>query len=165
MKKVEIFTDGACSGNPGPGGFGTILRYMGREKEISCGYRETTNNRMELRAVLAGLSALKESCEVTIYSDSKYIVDAVQKGWLRNWYFNGWKRGKNQPLSNKDLWKEMHSLLQKHKVSFVWVKGHSGHPENERCDKLAVDASKSKNLIEDEGREEEKNLSLTDLLS
>lgn len=138
MKKVEIFTDGACSGNPGPGGYGVVMRYKGIEKELSGGEPQTTNNRMELSAVIAGLSALKEPCEVTITSDSKYIIDAIQKGWAKKWKANNWIKADKKKALNSDLWSELLSLLNKHKVEFVWVKGHAGHPENERCDELAV---------------------------
>lgn len=141
MKKVEIFTDGACSGNPGPGGYGVILKYKGSEKELSGGERETTNNRMELTAVITGLSALKEPCEVELYSDSKYIIDAVTKGWAKKWQSNGWIKGDKKPALNSDLWEKLLLLLEVHKVNFIWVKGHAGHPENERCDKLAVEQS------------------------
>lgn len=138
MKKVEIFTDGACSGNPGPGGYGVILRYKGSVKELSGGERETTNNRMELTAVIIGLSALKEPCEVELYSDSKYIIDAVTKGWAKKWQANGWVKGDKKKALNSDLWEKLLALLDMHKVDFIWVKGHAGHPENERCDQLAV---------------------------
>ncbi len=138
MKKVEIFTDGACSGNPGPGGYGVILRYKGSVKELSGGERETTNNRMELTAVITGLSALKEPCEVELYSDSKYIIDAVTKGWAKKWQANGWGKGDKKKALNSDLWEKLLALLDMHKVDFIWVKGHAGHPENERCDQLAV---------------------------
>lgn len=137
-KTVEMFTDGACSGNPGPGGWGTILRYKGTEKELSGGEANTTNNRMELTAVIEGLSALKESCKVTITSDSKYVIDAITLGWAKKWKANGWKRGKNQPALNPDLWDKLLSLLDRHEVTFCWIKGHAGHAENERCDKMAV---------------------------
>ena len=137
-KRVEMFTDGACSGNPGPGGWGTILRYKGSEKELSGGEKNTTNNRMELTAVIEGLSALKESCIVDITSDSKYVIDAITLGWAKKWKANGWKRGKNQPALNPDLWDRLLSLLEQHEVTFHWIKGHAGHPENERCDRLAV---------------------------
>ncbi len=137
-KQVEIFTDGACSGNPGPGGYGVILRFGTTTKELSGGEAHTTNNRMELMGVISGLSALKESCEVKLYSDSKYIVDAVNQGWAKKWRANGWKRGKNEPALNSDLWARLLELLEKHDVTFIWVKGHAGHPENERCDTLAV---------------------------
>lgn len=142
MKKVEMFTDGACSGNPGPGGYGVILRYKEIEKELSGGHPNTTNNRMELSAVIAGLSALKEPCEVTITSDSKYITDAVEKGWAKKWKANNWIKSDKKKALNPDLWESLLSLLSKHKVKFVWVKGHAGHPENERCDELAVMESK-----------------------
>lgn len=141
-KQVEIFTDGACSGNPGPGGYGVILRYKGINKELSGGEACTTNNRMELTAVITGLSALKESCCVTLYSDSKYIIDAIQKGWAKKWQANGWMRNKKDPALNPDLWEKLLHLLEQHEVNFVWVKGHAGHPENERCDQLAVEQSR-----------------------
>lgn len=141
-KQVEIFTDGACSGNPGPGGYGVILRYKGINKELSGGEACTTNNRMELTAVITGLSALKESCCVTLYSDSKYIIDAIQKGWAKKWQANGWMRNKKDPALNPDLWEKLLHLLEQHEVNFVWVKGHAGHPENERCDWLAVEQSR-----------------------
>ena len=140
-KQVEIFTDGACSGNPGPGGYGVILRYKGVSKELSGGEERTTNNRMELTAVITGLSALKEPCAVTLYSDSKYIIDAIQKGWAKKWRANGWMRNAKDPALNPDLWEKLLDLLEKHEVTFVWVKGHAGHPENERCDQLAVQES------------------------
>ena len=138
MKKVEIFTDGACSGNPGPGGFGVILRYNGIEKELSGGAAETTNNRMELMGAITGLEALKEPCCVTLFSDSKYIVDAINCGWAVKWRDNGWMRTKKDKALNPDLWERLLELLTIHTVEFVWVKGHAGHPENERCDALAV---------------------------
>ena len=140
-KQVEIFTDGACSGNPGPGGYGVILRYKGVSKELSGGEERTTNNRMELTAVITGLSALKEPCAVTLYSDSKYIIDAIQKGWAKKWRANGWMRNAKDPALNPDLWEKLLDLLEKHEVTFVWGKGHAGHPENERCDQLAVQES------------------------
>lgn len=138
QKKVELFTDGACSGNPGPGGYGAILRYRGIEKELSGGEVDTTNNRMELTAIIEGLSALKEPCSVTIYSDSKYIIDAMQKGWAKKWRAMNWIKSDKKPALNSDLWAKLLSLDEKHFLTFVWVKGHAGHPENERCDKLAV---------------------------
>jgi len=138
MKNVEIFTDGACSGNPGPGGWGAILRYEGHEKELSGGEKETTNNRMELTAVISALKALKEPCEVTLTTDSKYVCDAILQNWVYSWRANGWKKSNKKPALNVDLWNELLELLEIHKVQFVWVKGHDGHPENERCDKLAV---------------------------
>lgn len=138
MKKVELYTDGACSGNPGPGGWGTILIYNGHEKEMSGGEEQTTNNRMELTAVIKGLSALKEPCDVTITTDSKYVCDAINQGWLRKWVDNSWRKADKKPVLNIDLWEQMLPLLETHKTTFVWVKGHNDHPQNERCDKLAV---------------------------
>ncbi len=138
MKKVFMFTDGACSGNPGPGGWGTILRYGDAEKELSGGEAQTTNNRMELLAVINGLAALKEPCEVTIQSDSRYVVDGIEKGWARSWKRNGWRKADKKPALNADLWEKLLTLLDIHTVNFIWIKGHAGHPENERCDQLAV---------------------------
>jgi ribonuclease HI len=135
LKNVEIFTDGACSGNPGAGGYGAILRYKDVSKEISGGDPHTTNNRMELLAVIEALSLLKEPCNVTLTTDSKYVADAISKGWLTSWVLQGWKKGK---VKNIDLWQRLLPLLDTHKVTVVWVKGHNGHPENERCDQLAV---------------------------
>ncbi len=149
MKKVELFTDGACSGNPGKGGYGAILRYNGREMELSAGYRLTTNNRMELLAAIVGLEALKEPCEVELSSDSKYLVDAVTKGWVYSWQKKGWKKSDGKPALNVDLWKRLLGLMAVHKVSFVWLKGHAGHPENERCDRMAVAAYNGQELLED----------------
>lgn len=143
MKKVQIFSDGACSGNPGPGGWGTILRFGEHEKELSGGEKNTTNNRMELTAVIKGLEALKEPCEVEFFTDSKYIIDSVTKGWAVKWKNNGWVKPDKKPALNPDLWEKLLELLDKHKVTFIWVKGHAGHPENERCDRLAVAASQA----------------------
>lgn len=139
MKKfVEIFTDGACSGNPGPGGWGAVLRFGGREKELSGGEKDTTNNRMELTAVISALSALKEPCKVKLTTDSKYVCDAVLQGWVYSWQKNGWRKADKKPALNVDLWEKLLPLLETHEVEFCWVKGHAGHPENERCDTLAV---------------------------
>mgnify|MGYP002715495114 CR=1 FL=1 len=138
MKRVEIFTDGACSGNPGPGGYGVVLRFGTIEKELSGGEPSTTNNRMELLGVISGLSALKEPCEVILTTDSKYVVDSVTKGWVYGWRKKGWIKSDKKPALNVDLWERLLPLLEKHKVTFNWVKGHAGHAENERCDKLAV---------------------------
>ena len=138
MKRVEIFTDGACSGTPGKGGWGAVLRYQGKEKELCGGARQTTNNRMELTAVIEALSALKEPCTVTLTTDSKYVVDAIEKGWVYAWKKNGWRKADKKPALNVDLWEALLPLLAKHEVTFCWVKGHDGHPENERCDALAV---------------------------
>ena len=139
IKAVEIFTDGACSGNPGPGGYGVVLRYGQAVKELSGGEHETTNNRMELTGVIVGLSALKEPCQVTLTTDSKYVVDSITKGWVYGWKKKGWIKSDKKPALNVDLWEQLLPLLEKHEVTFVWVKGHAGHPENERCDRLAVE--------------------------
>ncbi len=141
MKKVDVFTDGACQGNPGPGGWGAILRYNGVEKELSGGDPETTNNRMELMAVISALEALKEPCEVTLCSDSQYVCNAISKGWARSWKKNGWRRSNKEPALNPDLWELLLQQLDRHHVTVNWVKGHAGHPENERCDRLAVAAA------------------------
>ena len=138
MKQVEIFTDGACSGNPGPGGWGAVLRYNGREKELSGGERETTNNRMELTAVIKALEQLKEPCKVTLTTDSKYVSDGIGKGWAVSWQKNGWRKADKKPALNADLWERLLELLKIHDVTINWVKGHAGHPENERCDALAI---------------------------
>ena len=138
MKHVDVYTDGACRGNPGKGGWGAILVYKGVEKELSGGERMTTNNRMELSAVIAALSALREPCEITLTSDSKYVVDAVTKGWAKSWKAKGWKKADKSPALNSDLWDKLLGLLDYHQVTFVWVKGHAGHPYNERCDALAT---------------------------
>ncbi|MCL2034985.1 MAG: ribonuclease HI [Oscillospiraceae bacterium] len=138
MKKVKIYTDGACSGNPGPGGWGAVLRFGGHEKEISGGDADTTNNRMELTAVIEALSALKEPCEVELVSDSRYVIDSIEKGWVFNWKKNGWIKSNKEPALNVDLWEKLLPLIDKHDVKYVWIKGHAGHAENERCDKMAV---------------------------
>lgn len=135
---VEIFTDGACSGNPGPGGYGAILRVGEHIKEISGGEADTTNNRMELMGVISALSALKYPCDVVLTTDSKYVVDSVSKGWAKKWRANNWIKSDKKPALNSDLWEQLLDLLEVHNVKFVWVKGHAGHPENERCDALAV---------------------------
>jgi len=138
MKQVELFTDGACSGNPGCGGWAAILRYKEREKELCGAEKMTTNNRMELTAVIKGLAALNESCQVTVVTDSQYVVNGIEKGWARSWKQNGWRKADKKPALNADLWDTLLSLLEIHTVSFQWVHGHQGHPENERCDALAV---------------------------
>jgi len=138
MRYVEIFTDGACSGNPGPGGWGAVLRYGDKEKELCGGEKNTTNNRMELTAVIKALSALKEPCQVKLTTDSKYVVDSINLGWARSWQKNGWRKADKKPALNPDLWEKLLDLLEKHTVNIKWVKGHAGHPENERCDQLAV---------------------------
>lgn len=150
MKKVNVYTDGACRGNPGKGGYGTVLEYNGAEKEFSAGYRLTTNNRMELMAAIAGLSALKEPCAVDLYSDSKYLVDAITRGWVLSWKKNGWRKSDKKPALNKDLWERLLELISVHRVNFIWVKGHAGHPYNERCDTLATSAADGAALLIDE---------------
>ena len=140
MKTVYIFTDGACSGNPGPGGWGAVLRYNQKEKELWGGERETTNNRMELTACIEALNALKEPCEVVLTTDSQYVVNGITKGWAQSWRKNGWKKADKKPALNSDLWERLLDLCEEHAVTFEWIKGHAGHPENERCDTLAVDA-------------------------
>lgn len=143
MKHVDIYTDGACSGNPGPGGFGAILVYNGREKELFGGEKQTTNNRMELLAVITALEALKEPCEVTLTTDSKYVSDGITEGWAASWKARGWRKSDGKPALNPELWDRLLSLLEIHTVRFVWVKGHAGHPYNERCDTLAVNHYKT----------------------
>ena len=144
MKYIELFTDGACSGNPGPGGWGAVLRYQGREKELCGGEKDTTNNRMELTAAIMGLSALKEPCEVRLVTDSKYVADGITKGWAESWQKNNWRKADKKPALNPDLWEKLLELIKTHDVTIEWVKGHAGHPENERCDRLAVEFYKSK---------------------
>ncbi|HBY21272.1 MAG: ribonuclease HI [Clostridiales bacterium GWE2_32_10] len=150
MKKIDIYTDGACSGNPGPGGYGTILKYKDTEKILSEGYKLTTNNRMEILSVIVGLEILTTPCEVTLYTDSRYVVDSISLGWAKKWKQNNWMRNKKEKALNADLWDRMLHLLDIHKVNVVWVKGHAGHEYNERCDKLAVAASKKAELLDDE---------------
>ena len=142
MKTVTLYTDGACSGNPGPGGWGAILEFGGVEKELSGGERSTTNNRMELTAVIEGLSALKEPCIVELYSDSKYVIDGLSKGWAASWQKNGWKKADKKPALNPDLWEKLLQLATIHKLNYHWVKGHADNPKNNRCDKMAVEESK-----------------------
>lgn len=157
MGKVLIYTDGAARGNPdGPGGYGTVLHYTDgkgqlHEKTLSGGYVRTTNNRMELMAAIAGLEALNRPCQVELYSDSKYLTDAFNQGWIDNWVKNNWKRGKSGPVKNIDLWERLLAAKQQHQVSFFWVKGHAGHPQNERCDLLATTAADGENLMVDQG--------------
>jgi ribonuclease HI len=148
---VTIYTDGACLGNPGPGGYGVVLLNQQQRQELSGGYRLTTNNRMEMMAAIVGLEALESSSLVTLYSDSQYLVDAVTKGWAKRWQANNWRRNAKEMAKNPDLWEKILSLCRKHEVKFVWVRGHSGNRENERCDRLAVAAANSKNLLVDEG--------------
>lgn len=149
IRTVDIYTDGACSGNPGNGGYGVVMLYNGARKELSCGYSHTTNNRMELLAVIRGLEALKERCKVNLYSDSKYVVDAVSKGWARKWKANNWKKADKSKALNIDLWEQLLKLLDYHDVTFIWVKGHADNVENERCDFLAREAICVGNLLTD----------------
>ena len=148
---VVIYTDGACSGNPGPGGYGVILSYNGQQTEFSQGFRWTTNNRMEILAAIVGLEAIDTPAHVQIYSDSKYLVDAMEKGWVRRWKANDWMRNKKDLASNIDLWKRMLQLCHHHQVEFFWVKGHAGHEWNERCDQLAREALAASQLLIDDG--------------
>lgn len=150
LKSVKIYTDGACSGNPGKGGYGVILSFNGITKELSEGFISTTNNRMEILAAVKGLEALKEKCSVTLYSDSKYLVNSVNLGWLEKWRRNNWMRTKNEKAKNADLFERLYKLIHYHEVEFVWVKGHAGHTENERCDTLATSAILKDNLSVDE---------------
>ena len=143
MKTVTIYTDGACSGNPGPGGWGAILMYGQHKRELSGGEANTTNNRMELTAVIQALSLLKEPCVVDLWSDSKYVIDGLEKGWAKGWKRRGWKKADGSPALNPDLWAQALEQEARHKITYVWVKGHAGHPENERCDQLAVAQSKA----------------------
>jgi ribonuclease HI len=147
MQKVTIYTDGSARGNPdGPGGYGAILRYVDskgqiHEKELSQGYEKTTNNRMEMMGVIAALEALRRPCQVDLYTDSQYVVNAFEKGWIRNWKKNGWKTASKEPVKNRELWERMLKAAEGHELTFHWVKGHAGHPENERCDRLATAAA------------------------
>lgn len=138
MKKVNIYSDGACSGNPGPGGYGVILEYNGREMELSGGDKNTTNNKMELMGVIIGLEALKEPCNVTVTTDSKYVTDAFNKGWINSWQKKNWKKADGKPVLNRELWERLLNAAKNHKITFIHVLGHNGHEYNERCDKLAV---------------------------
>lgn len=151
MKQITIYTDGSSRGNPGPGGYGTLLIYQGQRKELSSGFAKTTNNRMEILAALTGIESLNEPCNITLYSDSKYVIDTMDKGWIHGWKKKGWSRGPNKPLKNVDLWMRMHAAVQPHKISWKWVKGHAGNPNNERCDILATRAADRKGNPVDEG--------------
>ncbi|MGI6002056.1 MAG: ribonuclease HI [Lachnospiraceae bacterium] len=160
MTSVTVYTDGSSRGNPGPGGYGAVLEYIDgagtlHTKEMSAGYRLTTNNRMELMGVISALRALNRPCAVQLYTDSRYIVDAVNLHWLDGWARRGWKRGKNEKVRNVDLWKQIRELTGIHQVTFNWVKGHNGHPQNERCDQLATAAADGDHLLEDTGYEPE----------
>jgi ribonuclease HI len=154
LKSVTIYTDGACLGNPGPGGYGVVLLYKGRRKELSGGYRETTNNRMEIMAAIVGLKALKEKCEATLYSDSEYLVKAMTKGWVKRWRKDNWRRNRKEKALNPDLWEQLLQLYEYHQVEFKWVKGHAKSAENNRCDELALEAAQQANLLVDEGYNE-----------
>jgi len=149
MKHVTIYTDGACHGNPGPGGYAAILLFNGKRKELSQGYRNTTNNRMELRAAISGLAALKDKCRVTLYSDSQYLVQGMTQGWAVKWRANDWKRNKKEAAKNPDLWEQLLNLCEYHQVEFKWTRGHAGDVENERCDELANEAVRAPNPEED----------------
>jgi len=151
LKRVVIYTDGACLGNPGPGGYGVVLLYRGNRKELSGGYRKTTNNRMELMAAIVGLKALKEKCKVTLYSDSAYLVKAIAEGWAKRWRKNSWRRNKKERALNPDLWEELLQLSDTHQVEFKWVKGHASSAENNRCDELALEAAQQPSLLVDQG--------------
>ncbi|MGD7653599.1 MAG: ribonuclease HI [Verrucomicrobiales bacterium] len=153
MKRVTIHTDGACKGNPGRGGYGAVLVFGKHRKELAAGYRQTTNNRMELRAAIAALEILKDPCEIDLHSDSKYLVDAINKNWVRGWIKRGWVKSDKKPVKNPDLWKRLIAAMEPHKVRWHWVKGHAGHTENERCDELANIATASGHLQEDTGFE------------
>jgi ribonuclease HI len=141
-KKIEIYTDGACSGNPGPGGWGAVLRYKGIEKELSGGEQNTTNNRMELTAVIKALEALKEPCMITLYTDSKYVSDAFNQGWIYSWLKKGWKKADGKPVMNQELWQQLYALWKQHDITLVWVKGHADNYYNNKCDELAVAESR-----------------------
>ncbi|MEB3282397.1 MAG: ribonuclease HI [Lyngbya sp.] len=153
LQDVVLYTDGACQGNPGPGGYGVVLIHGDRREELSGGFQLTTNNRMEMMAAIVGLQVLEKKSKVTLYSDSKYLVDAIEKGWAERWQANGWKRNKKESAMNPDLWEQLLTLCSRHQVKFVWVRGHAGNRENERCDRLAVQASQLRNLPPDVGYE------------
>ena len=153
LKQVVIHTDGGCKGNPGPGGYGAVLVCGRHRKELAAGYALTTNNRMELRAVIAALELLSEPCEIGVYSDSKYLIDAMSKRWLAGWQRRGWRTAANQPVKNRDLWLRLLAAAAPHRIRWHWLKGHAGHPENERCDALANAAVAAPGLLQDEGFE------------
>ncbi|GAA6183192.1 MULTISPECIES: ribonuclease HI [Alteromonadaceae] len=150
MKHITIYTDGSCLGNPGPGGYGAVLKFNQHDKEISQGFKHTTNNRMELLAAIEALNTLTEPCQVTLTTDSQYVKNGINQ-WIKNWKKNGWRTSDKKPVKNADLWKRLDEQAQKHTIKWEWVKGHSGHPENERCDVLARTAAESSNLLEDSG--------------
>ncbi|MDF2177574.1 ribonuclease HI [Aliiglaciecola sp. CAU 1673] len=150
MKKIDIYTDGSCLGNPGPGGYGVVMQYGKHLKELSQGYRLTTNNRMEMMAAIAALQALRENCDIRLSTDSQYLRQGISQ-WIHNWRKNGWRTADRKPVKNADLWQQLDQLVQSHKIEWLWVKGHAGHPQNERCDELARVAAQGDNLIEDKG--------------
>lgn len=150
MKQIDIYTDGSCLGNPGPGGYGAVIKFKQHTKEISQGFKHTTNNRMELLAAVEALNTLNETCQVTLTTDSQYVKNGINQ-WIFNWKKNGWKTSDRKPVKNADIWKQLDHAVAQHKVTWKWVKGHSGHPENERCDELARNAAESKDLLDDHG--------------
>lgn len=153
INQVALYTDGACSGNPGPGGYGIILSHGSKRREMSAGFRLTTNNRMELRAAIVGLQTLRYKCHVTLYTDSQYVTQGIVQGWAKKWRANGWRRSKKDKAVNVDLWSQLLDLCDQHEVEFAWIKGHAGHSENECCDRLAVMAAQSPDLLVDTGYE------------
>ena len=155
LKEIIIYTDGACSGNPGPGGYGCVLRHNKNRRELSGGFRKTTNNRMEIIAAVKGLESLKYPCRIKLYSDSKYLVNAIEKGWAKRWKANNWMRTKSEEAKNPDLWEKMLNLCEVHQIKFIWVKGHASNEENNRCDELAVEATTGSELPIDAGYEDE----------
>lgn len=150
QKTVKIYTDGSCLGNPGPGGYGSVLTYKGHTKELSAGFKLTTNNRMELLAPIKALESLTEPCKVILTTDSQYVRQGITQ-WIHNWIKNNWKTASKQPVKNVDLWQQLHAQNQKHQIEWHWVKGHSGHPENERCDQIAREAAEGNKLADDLG--------------
>jgi len=163
LKEIIIYTDGACSGNPGPGGYGCVLRYNKNRRELSGGFRKTTNNRMEIIAAVKGLESLKYPCRIELYSDSKYLVNAIEKGWAKRWKANNWMRTKTEGAKNPDLWEKMLGLCAIHQIKFIWVKGHASNEENNRCDELAVEATSGSELPIDEGYEDESKVEISEL--
>ena len=154
LKKVLIYTDSACIGNPGPGGYAAVLLYGNRRKELCGGFRLTTNNRMEIMAAIVGLQALKTRCSVTLYTDSQYLAEAMMQGWAKRWRADSWRRNRKEKALNPDLWERLLDLCDQHEVEFVWIQSHAGNPENERCDKLSMQAAQRKNLPADTGYED-----------
>jgi ribonuclease HI len=158
LKEVTIYTDGACLGNPGPGGYAAVLLYGGRRKELSGGFRLTTNNRMELTAAIQGLAALKQPCRVRLFTDSQYLANSLNQGWARRWRARNWHRNKKDKAENPDLWERLIDLIDKHRVEVIWIRGHDGNPENERCDALAVNAARQPGLPPDPAYEDARSL-------